>query len=99
MPNCEKCDDTGRVWVGSNEFPCDCPSGDLATFDVNGAGEHNPVTGAELKAHLPHRDSLTLGDLIVLNLRIREGRKGGPFDDRAISGVSGVAVVFPPVRS
>ena len=32
-PKCTKCDDTGVIDTGNNDFPCDCPAGDKAQFN------------------------------------------------------------------
>lgn len=44
---CPRCNDTGVWETGNNDFPCDCPAGNLAEFNVAGRGI---VSGATLKA-------------------------------------------------
>jgi hypothetical protein len=46
---CTKCNDTGVIDTGNNDLPCDCPSGDKATFNV--AGVTGKTSGAEVKKH------------------------------------------------
>lgn len=44
--SCKKCNDTGVIETGNNDFPCDCPVGDKAIFNVAGRGQQ---TGKEIK--------------------------------------------------
>jgi hypothetical protein len=42
---CPECKDTGVVDTGNNDFPCKCPAGKKAIFNVAGRGQ---MTGAEI---------------------------------------------------
>ena len=44
-PKCERCDDTGVIDTGNNDFPCDCPAAETVIFNVMGRGQ---VTGKQL---------------------------------------------------
>ena len=49
MVSCSRCRDTGIIDTGNNELPCDCPAGDVASFNL--CGVEGNVTGAEMKRH------------------------------------------------
>lgn len=51
-PLCMNCSDSGVVESGNNDFPCHCPAGDKAKFNVSGRGQ---VTGSELKKEYEER--------------------------------------------
>lgn len=34
MPACKKCNDTGVIETGNNDFPCTCSAGDTAVFNT-----------------------------------------------------------------
>jgi len=44
---CKKCEGTGVIETGNNDFPCECPFSDRVMFNVTGRGQ---VSGATLKA-------------------------------------------------
>jgi hypothetical protein len=55
---CVFCHDTGVIETGNSDYPCSCPAGDRAKFNVStlvpaGGGRMTPVmetiTGAEMK--------------------------------------------------
>ncbi len=66
---CKRCQDTGVIDTGNNDFPCDCPEGKKALF--NTAGVVGPVTGDEINRHflnnspepIRKRDGLLASDL------------------------------------
>lgn len=47
---CEKCDGTGVIETGNNDFPCGCAAGSTARFNV--AGVTGSVPGAYLKKEM-----------------------------------------------
>lgn len=51
LPDCQRCNDTGYMSNGWPDFPCHCPAGDVAPFNV--VDDNNEVRrttiGAELK--------------------------------------------------
>lgn len=47
---CSRCNDTGIYETGNNDFPCSCPAGLTAKFNVGGS---RLVTGAELRKVSP----------------------------------------------
>lgn len=42
---CPYCQDTGVIETGNNDFPCECPAGDLAVFNLG----TEKITGKEYK--------------------------------------------------
>jgi hypothetical protein len=42
---CPHCKDTGVIETGNNDFPCECPAGDTAIFNLG----WEKITGKELK--------------------------------------------------
>jgi hypothetical protein len=44
---CSKCEDTGVIETGNNDFACSCPAGDTAMFNVS--GHDGPISGAKMK--------------------------------------------------
>lgn len=64
MPKCKRCDDTGVVETGNNDFPCDCPAGKTALFNVTGLPR--PVTGEVVQRNLLRNSSepITPEDLL-----------------------------------
>ncbi len=46
-PLCQRCDGTGVIDTGNNEYPCRCAEGDAATFNTT---EWGRVDGAFIKS-------------------------------------------------
>lgn len=61
---CPECNNTGVIETGNNDFPCSCPAGDRAVFNVAGKGQ---MTGAEInqKPLLPPRTGLSRGKFVL----------------------------------
>lgn len=57
---CDRCRDTGVYETGNNDFPCSCPRGLTAKFNVCGVA--GPITGAQMRAQQPGGQFVT--DLI-----------------------------------
>ena len=49
MAKCTRCNNTGVIDTGNNDFPCSCPAGRTAQFNV--AGVNGLVTGEEVERH------------------------------------------------
>lgn len=47
---CPKCNDTGIIETGNNDFPCDCPKGDVALFN-NAMVLGGSITGTQVRRH------------------------------------------------
>jgi hypothetical protein len=60
-PSCLKCSDSGVIESGNNDFPCDCPAGDTAKFNV---ADRGTVSGKMLKDEWAATRNLPLPDYL-----------------------------------
>jgi len=75
--SCCKCHGTGVIESGNNDFPCDCPAGDVAVFNV--ASLKGPVTkrGREIRASgsVPERNGFDTVRAAPTEPLVEEARK------------------------
>jgi hypothetical protein len=49
-PKCDRCKDTGKIYIKNQDWPCDCHAGDHALFSVPGVD--GGLTGIEMRKHI-----------------------------------------------
>lgn len=49
-PKCERCKDTGRIYINKEDWPCDCRAGDHTLFSVPGVD--GGLTGIEMRKYI-----------------------------------------------